>query len=141
MIDTFMYLAEETNQSRIIKDKGQYIFNVHQKISKTEVKIWIEKIFKVQVIGLNSKRPSKKQKRRGKRIGYPVRYKQIIVSLKQISIKEDISVAMIQAPTLPIVERNISRPLLLPISHRLIEKKNLSNSRWIKALPESINFL
>jgi large subunit ribosomal protein L23 len=135
MIDTFMFLAEETDRSRILRNNGQYTFSVHQKISKTEVKRWIETVFKVKVIGLNSKRPSKKQKQRGKRIGYPVRYKQIIVSLKQIPITKEISAALIQPKTLPIIEKSIARPLLLPISDRIMLKEDLAKSRAIKALP------
>ena len=120
MIDTFICLAEDSDRLRLLQEKGQYIFNVHQKISKTEVKTWIEKLFQVEVIGLNSKRPSNKLKRRGKRVGYPVRYKEIIVSLKQKSIKEKTSAAVITSKEISIIPTNISSPLVGPISNWLI---------------------
>jgi large subunit ribosomal protein L23 len=63
-------------------EKRQYTFDVDVKATKTEVKRWIEGFFSVKVIGMNSHRPPKKKKRIGSVIGYPVRYKRMIVTLK-----------------------------------------------------------
>jgi large subunit ribosomal protein L23 len=63
-------------------EKRQYTFDVDIKATKTEVKRWIEGFFTVKVIGMNSHRPPKKKKRIGSVIGYPVKYKRMIVTLK-----------------------------------------------------------
>jgi large subunit ribosomal protein L23 len=63
-------------------EKRQYTFDVDVKATKTEVKRWIEGFFTVKVIGMNSHRPPKKKKRIGSVIGYPVKYKRMIVTLK-----------------------------------------------------------
>jgi large subunit ribosomal protein L23 len=63
-------------------ERRQYTFDVDVKATKTEVKRWIEGFFSVKVIGMNSHRPPKKKKRIGSVIGYPVRYKRMIVTLK-----------------------------------------------------------
>lgn len=63
-------------------EKRQYTFDVDMKATKIEVKNWIENFFNVKIIGMNSYRPHKKKKRIGYLIGYPVRYKRMIVTLK-----------------------------------------------------------
>jgi large subunit ribosomal protein L23 len=63
-------------------EKRQYTFDVDLKATKTEVKHWVEGFFNVKVIGMNSHRPPKKKKRVGAVIGYPVRYKRMIVTLQ-----------------------------------------------------------
>lgn len=63
-------------------EQRQYTFDVDIKATKTEVKRWIEGFFSVKVIGMNSHRPPKKKKRIGSVIGYPVKYKRMIVTLK-----------------------------------------------------------
>ena len=63
-------------------EKRQYTFDVDLKATKTEVKRWVEGFFNVKVVGMNSHRPPKKKKRVGAIIGYRVRYKRMIVTLK-----------------------------------------------------------
>jgi large subunit ribosomal protein L23 len=63
-------------------EKRQYTFDVDLKATKTEVKRWVEGFYNVKVTGMNSHRPPKKKKRVGAVIGYPVRYKRMIVTLK-----------------------------------------------------------
>lgn len=63
-------------------EQRQYTFDVDLKVTKTEVKRWIEGFFNVKVTGMNSHRPPQKKKRIGYITGYPVRYKRMIVTLK-----------------------------------------------------------
>nr|YP_009033732.1 ribosomal protein L23 [Roya anglica]YP_009256894.1 ribosomal protein L23 [Roya obtusa]AHZ11115.1 ribosomal protein L23 [Roya anglica]ANI25970.1 ribosomal protein L23 [Roya obtusa] len=63
-------------------EKNQYTFDVDPKATKTEVKSWVEGFFGVKVTGMNSYRPPRKMKRMGPAIGYPVRYKRMIVTLR-----------------------------------------------------------
>lgn len=64
-------------------EKNQYTFDVDQKVTKTEVKRWIEGVFGVQVIGMNSKQLPNKKKRVGSTMGYTTRYKRMIVTVFQ----------------------------------------------------------
>jgi large subunit ribosomal protein L23 len=63
-------------------EKNQYTFDVDLKATKTEVKRWIEGFFQVKVTGMNSHRPPRKLKRMGLAVGYQVRYKRMIVTLR-----------------------------------------------------------
>ena len=63
-------------------EKNQYTFDVDLKATKTEVKCWVEGFFGVKVIGMNSNRPPRKLKRVGATVGYKVRYKRMIVTLR-----------------------------------------------------------
>jgi large subunit ribosomal protein L23 len=63
-------------------EKNQYTFDVDLKATKTEVKRWVEGFFGVKVTGMNSHRPPRKLKRMGMTLGYPVRYKRMIVTLR-----------------------------------------------------------
>ena len=63
-------------------EKNQYTFDVDLKATKTEVKRWVEGFFGVKVIGMNSNRPPRKLKRVGATIGYKVRYKRMIVTVR-----------------------------------------------------------
>jgi large subunit ribosomal protein L23 len=63
-------------------EKNQYTFDVDLKATKTEVKRWVEGFFGVKVIGMNSNRPPRKLKRVGATVGYKVRYKRMIVTLR-----------------------------------------------------------
>lgn len=60
-------------------EKRKYTFDVDLRLTKTEVKNWVEKSFLVKVIGMNSHRPPRKKKRM-KSIGG---YKRMIVTLKK----------------------------------------------------------
>lgn len=62
-------------------EKNQYTFDVDHKVTKTEVKRWIEGVFGIRVIGMNSKRLPSKKKRVGPTMGYPTRYKRMIVTV------------------------------------------------------------
>ena len=80
MIDNIKSPALHRNAIRLL-DYNQYTLNVDSKATKTEVKRWIEAVFGIRVISINSKRQPHKKKRMGPRIGYPVRYKQMILTL------------------------------------------------------------
>nr|QKQ14679.1 ribosomal protein L23 [Zygnema circumcarinatum] len=80
MIDYIKSTVRNRNTIRLL-EKNQYTFDVDTKATKTDVKRWIEGVFGVKVIGMNSKRLPTKQKRRGLTAGYPVRYKRMIITL------------------------------------------------------------
>lgn len=71
-------------RSKVIRllEKRQYAFDVDPRATKTEVKRWVESFFDVKVEGMNSHIPPRKMKRMGQAKGYPVRYKRMIVTLR-----------------------------------------------------------
>jgi large subunit ribosomal protein L23 len=71
-----------TEKSVRLIENNQYTFDVDLKATKTEVKRWVEGFFGVKVIGMNSNRPPRKLKRVGATVGYKVRYKRMIVTLR-----------------------------------------------------------
>ena len=64
------------------KQRNQYTFLVSEKASKTEIKEAIEKIFKVEVIGVSTLNIKTKDKRVGRYTGRTNRGKKAIVTLK-----------------------------------------------------------
>jgi ribosomal protein L23 len=82
MIKNWIFLKQETDQLRKLQTEGKFVFNIHPELTKQEVKEWIEKSFSTQVLSVNSQRVAKKQKRRGRHIAYPIRYKTITVTVK-----------------------------------------------------------
>lgn len=81
MID---YIKAPVLKFKLIRllEKNQYTFDVDPRATKTDVKYWVENFFGVKVIGMNSHRPPRKMKRMGATVGYPVRYKRMIVTLR-----------------------------------------------------------
>lgn len=81
MIDSIKSPVLKLKSIRLL-EKNQYTFDVDLKATKTEVKRWVEGFFGVKVVGMNSNRPPRKLKRLGTTVGYKVRYKRMIVTLR-----------------------------------------------------------
>ena len=81
MIDNIKSPVLKLKPIRLL-EKNQYTFDVDLKANKTEVKRWIEGFFGVKVTGMNSNRPPRKITRMGLSVGYQVRYKRMIVTLR-----------------------------------------------------------
>lgn len=81
MIDSIKSPVLKLKSIRLL-EKNQYTFDVDLKATKTEVKRWVEGFFGVKVVGMNSNRPPRKLKRLGVTVGYKVRYKRMIVTLR-----------------------------------------------------------
>nr|YP_010308042.1 ribosomal protein L23 [Microlepia speluncae]ULU28027.1 ribosomal protein L23 [Microlepia speluncae] len=54
-----------TGKSIRLLQQNQYTFYVDSKLTKTEMKIWIERFFNVRVKGINSSRVTAKKKKKG----------------------------------------------------------------------------
>lgn len=81
MIDYIKSPVRNPNAIRLL-EIDQYTFDVDTKVTKTQVKSWIEGFFGVKVIGINSHCPPPQKKRMGPTPGYAVRYKRMIVRIK-----------------------------------------------------------
>lgn len=87
MVHKWIFLKPATDELNKIKQKGKFSFNIHPQFTKTEVKKWVELTLGIQVLAMNTYRPMKKQKRRGRNLAYPVRHKTVVISFDQIKLK------------------------------------------------------
>nr|YP_009413630.1 ribosomal protein L23 [Monotropsis odorata]ASN79017.1 ribosomal protein L23 [Monotropsis odorata] len=71
-----------TEKSNRLQNKNQYTFNVESRLTKTEVKHWIELFFGVKVIAMNSHRLPGKRKRVGRIIEHTMNCKRMIITLQ-----------------------------------------------------------
>nr|QJQ36555.1 ribosomal protein L23 [Pyrrosia lingua]QJQ36731.1 ribosomal protein L23 [Pyrrosia lingua]QJQ36819.1 ribosomal protein L23 [Pyrrosia lingua] len=68
-----------TEKSIRLLQRNQYTFHVDSKLTKTEMKNWIEQIFDVKIEGINSSRVRTKKK---KRLNSNSRSKKMIIRLR-----------------------------------------------------------
>nr|YP_009548707.1 ribosomal protein L23 [Gastoniella chaerophylla]AYW15682.1 ribosomal protein L23 [Gastoniella chaerophylla] len=69
-----------TEKSIRLLQQNQYTFRVDSKLTKTEMKNWIEGFFNVEIEGTNSSRIEKKNKRLKNRISS---YKKMVIKLRK----------------------------------------------------------
>lgn len=81
MIDLIKYPIITEKSCRLI-EKNKYTFDVDKRLTKSQIKIILEKIFKVNIISVNTHLPPVKKKRLGLKQGYKVRYKRVIITIK-----------------------------------------------------------
>nr|YP_009478238.1 ribosomal protein L23 [Adiantum shastense]AVP32698.1 ribosomal protein L23 [Adiantum shastense] len=69
-----------TGKSIRLLQQNQYTFQVDSKLTKTEMKNWVEQFFDVEVGGINSSRVTSKSRRRGikSNLNYMSRKKMIV---------------------------------------------------------------
>jgi len=72
-----------TEKSINLYGNRQYTFIIDKILTKTTLKVIIEKIFNVTVTGISTSNLSKKLKRVGKSIGRKSLYKKAIITLKE----------------------------------------------------------
>lgn len=72
-----------TEKSVRLMDTNQYTFDVDLKLTKPQIRILIEQLFQVEVIGVNTHRPPRKKRRMGYTQGKKASYKRVIVSVKR----------------------------------------------------------
>ena len=61
----------------------QYTFDVALELTKPQIKMLFEKLFDVEIVGLNSHRPPRQRVRVGMKTGYRPRYKRVMLTLKE----------------------------------------------------------
>jgi large subunit ribosomal protein L23 len=71
-----------TEKSVRLIENNQYTFDVDPKLTKPQIKNFIESAFKVNVVGVNTHRPPRRKKRLGMYQGAKTQYKRAIVTIK-----------------------------------------------------------
>ena len=72
-----------TEKATLLLELNKYVFDVHTKATKTDIKAAIESLFDVTVIKVNTLNPPRKKRRVGRFMGYKSNYKRAIVTLAE----------------------------------------------------------
>ncbi len=70
-----------TEKATRLLEENKYTFEVIPQATKPEIKAAIQELFNVKVVGVNTLRPPRQQRRVGKFMGYRPQYKRAIVTL------------------------------------------------------------
>lgn len=81
MIDHIKYVVINSKSVRLL-DYRQYTFDIDVRLTKPKIKKLIEEIFDVEVLSVNTHRPSRKKYMRGQVRGYRSNFKRAIITLK-----------------------------------------------------------
>lgn len=68
---------------RVLVNNNQYTFDVDPKLAKPQIRQFIEKVFDVKVVAVNTHCPPHKKRRLGSSQGYKTQYKRAIVTLRK----------------------------------------------------------
>lgn len=72
-----------TEKATLLLELNKYVFDVHTKATKPDIKAAIESLFNVTVIKVNTLNPPRKKRRVGRFMGYKSTYKRAIVTLAE----------------------------------------------------------
>ena len=82
-LDLIKYpVTTEKSYLAMFKNK-QYTFDVDLRLTKPQIKKLFETLFGVNVIGINTHRPTRKKVRAGLSTGFRPAYKRVILTLKE----------------------------------------------------------
>jgi len=82
-IDKILIAPYITEKATALSKVDQYVFKVHSKANKAEIKKAIEDFYKVNVLDVKIIKVPKKQRRFGKILGYRSGFKKAIVKIKK----------------------------------------------------------
>jgi len=71
-----------TEKSVRLIENNQYTFDVDPKLTKPQIKKFVEAAFNVDIIGVNTHRPPRRKRRLGAYEGYKKQYKRVIITIK-----------------------------------------------------------
>ena len=70
-----------TEKATLLLENNQYTFEVMPKATKSQIKVAIENLFDVKVVGVSTLNPPRKKRRVGRHLGYRPSYKRAVVTL------------------------------------------------------------
>jgi large subunit ribosomal protein L23 len=82
-ISQILISPQVTEKTTALSQKNQYVFKVHSRANKTEIKKVIEKIYDVQVLDVKIINIPRKKRRLGRISGWKKGYKKAIVKIKE----------------------------------------------------------
>nr|YP_010455863.1 ribosomal protein L23 [Tetraselmis marina]UUA64539.1 ribosomal protein L23 [Tetraselmis marina] len=81
IIDNVKSFVLTEKSARLIEQDNRYTFNVDPRLTKPQIRKFVEKVFNVKVIAVNTHKPPRKKRRLGSSQGYKTQYKRAIVTL------------------------------------------------------------
>lgn len=72
-----------TEKATLLLEDNKYVFEVHPKANKPDIKAAVEMLFDVKVTAVNTQTPPRKRRRMGRFMGYRPQYKRAIVTLAE----------------------------------------------------------
>lgn len=83
IIDNVKSFVLTEKATRLIENENRYTFDVDPRLTKPQIRQFIEKVFGVKVIAVNTHRPPRRKRRLGSSQGYKTQYKRAIVTLRK----------------------------------------------------------
>jgi large subunit ribosomal protein L23 len=83
IIDNFKSFVLTEKATRLIEKNNSYTLDVDLRLTKPQIREFIEELFSVKVIAVNTHRPPRKKRRLGASQGYKAQYKRAIVTLRK----------------------------------------------------------
>jgi large subunit ribosomal protein L23 len=83
LIDNVKSFVLTEKSSRLREQHNRYTLDVDLKLTKPQIRQFVEKAFNVKVISVNTHRPPRKKRRLGASQGYKTQYKRAIITLRQ----------------------------------------------------------
>lgn len=83
IIDNVKSFVLTEKSARLIEQNNRYTFDVDPRLTKPQIRKFVEEVFKVKVIAVNTHRPPRKKRRLGSSQGYRTQYKRAIVTLRE----------------------------------------------------------
>jgi large subunit ribosomal protein L23 len=83
IIDNVKSLVFTEKASRLVEESDKYTFDVDLRLTKPQIRQFVEKVFNVKVLSVNTHLPPHKKKRVGSSQGCKAQYKRAIVTLRK----------------------------------------------------------
>jgi len=83
IIDNVKSYVLTEKATRLIENGNHYTFDVDPRLTKPQIRQFIESVFNVKVISVNTHRLPRKKRRLGSSQGYKTQYKRAIVTLRK----------------------------------------------------------
>lgn len=82
IIDNVKSFVLTEKSARLIEQNNRYTFDVDPRLTKPQIRQFVEEVFGVKVLAVNTHRPPRKKRRLGSSQGYKTQYKRAIVTLR-----------------------------------------------------------
>lgn len=143
MLKHWINFKPETEQIKTLRTRqGKLALDIHQSLTKTEVKTWLEGTFPIKITGQNICNPKKKQKRRGKNIAYPVRHKTTVITINRTELKLQQKIRKSETNQLEFLkqispEESLSKLVLEWIQPDRTYNANIINHKALEVIPSN----
>lgn len=90
IIDNVKSFVLTEKAANLIEKNNQYTLDVDMRLTKPQIRKFVEKVWNVQVVAVNTHCPPRKKRRVGSQVGNQSRYKRAIITLRKTDVIEGI---------------------------------------------------